>query len=80
MATKNAKRIFDNTKHLLPIGLDKLVNGLGCSFDYNETFRAGVIEKSGTGKNGVWFTIKQHDGSYRCFTLAKCNNLNVNSI
>ena len=62
------------------IGLKQLANGLGCSFDYNGKFRAGVIEKSGQGKNGIWFTIKQHDGTYKCFTLSKCEKFDVNFI
>ena len=74
MTTKNAKRISK------PVGLKQLASGLGCSFDYNGKFRAGVIDKSGTSDNGIWFTIKQHDNSYRCFTLSKCQKLNVNSI
>ena len=76
MTTKNAKRIFDNTKHLLKMA--PIVTGCTVEFTYNGKPRTGKIEKIGTSDNGDWFCVELADGTgYRNFTIAKCSSLAV---
>ena len=57
--------------------IKSLTVGTRCVFVYNDKVRAGIVEKMGTSDNGDWLTLELTAGGFRCFTLAKCEQLRI---
>ena len=55
----------------------KFAVGVDVQFMYNAKERVGTVDKIGTSENGDWFTLELYNGTFRCFTLSKCDSLAV---
>ena len=51
--------------------------GTGLEFDYHGLHRVGILDTVGEGPRGAFFTLRQPDGEYKSYSLAKVENLQV---
>lgn len=51
--------------------------GTGLEFDYHGRHRVGVLDTVGEGPHGAFVTLRQPDGEYKSYSLAKVENLRV---
>jgi len=51
--------------------------GTGLEFDYHGRHRVGILDTVGEGPRGAFFTLRQPDGKYKSYSLAKVENLQV---
>lgn len=51
--------------------------GTGLEFDYHGRHRVGILDTVGEGPQGAFFTLRQPDGEYKSYSLAKVENLRV---
>ena len=60
-------------RQLLPL----FRRGTEVEFDYHGRHRDGAIDTVGEGPNGAFFTLRQPEGEFKSFSLAKVRNLRV---